>query len=609
MSSQPSVIRPSAGPALDRARQLLDDDPAQALNIVRQIVAIAPHNAAAHRLAARALRQTGKDEEAEVAEMEAIRASTHDPELQKAAEGLLSNELHVAEPILRKRLKEIPTDVAAIRMLAELAGRIGRYKDAENLLRRALELAPAFAAARSNLATVLHRQNRTEEALEELEVLLAKDAANPGHANLKAAVLTRVGEFEEALALYESVLKASPHQPKIWMSYGHALKTVGRQEDSVAAYRRALSIRPALGEVWWSLANLKTVKLDDADIAIMQDALRQSRLSEDDVFHLHFSLGKAFEDAGNVEASFNHYASGNALRNAQLEHDPGKISRQVQRSIDTFTPAFFAERKDQGCQAADPIFIVGMPRAGSTLIEQILSSHSQVEGTMELPDIPALAKKLGLENVSHLTGLAGATPDTLHELGEEYLERTRIQRKENKPFFIDKAPGNWLFVGLIQLILPNARIIDARRHPLDCGFSNFKQHYARGQAFSYKLENIGSYYSNYVRLMAHFDAVLPGRVHRVIHERLIDDPENEIRALLSALDLPFEESCLHFHENRRAVRTASSEQVRRPINRAGVDQWQPYSQWLDPLRAALGPVLDAYPGVPERDEFVTVSSE
>lgn len=580
------------------ARRLVASDPAAALRIARQAIAERPHEPEAYRVAALAYRALSRNEEADRAEIEAIDASVHDPELCEAATALASNTLHIAEPILRARLKAVPHDVAAIRMLAEVAGRIGRNRDAEALLRRALELAPAFHAARSNLAIVLHRQNRTEEALAELARLTAIDPDNPGYANLKAAALGRVGEFDEALALYESIIARGSKNPKLWMSYGHTLKTVGRQEDSIRAYRQAVALRPALGEAWWSLANLKTVRFGDSDIAAMEVALASGQLDEEDRFHLEFALGKAREDAGDAERSFRHYEAGNAQRRAQLGYDPDAFSRQVDKAIATFTSAFFAERAGWGHDAPDPIFILGMPRAGSTLIEQILSSHSQVEGTMELPDIPALVARSEEGRGRYPEATAALARADADALGADYIARTRIQRKEGKPFFIDKLPNNWVQAGFIHLILPNARIIDARRHPLDCCFSNFKQHFARGQSFSYGLDDVGRYYADYVRLMAHFDAVLPGRVHRVIHERLLDDPEGETRALLQALALPFEDGCLQFYNNQRPVRTASSEQVRRPINREGVGQWMPYEKWLDPLKNALGAVLDCYPEPP-----------
>ena len=508
---------------------------------------------------------------------------------------LNANALHVAEPLLKAHLKEDPFDVAAMRMLAELAGRIGRYRDSESLLRRAIELSPAFTAARANLALVLYRLNRPVEAIEELKQVTAEDPDNPGHANLQAAAFGRIGDFDGAIALYEGVLKEAPNQPRVWMSYGHMLKTVGRQQDGVAAYRKAIDLMPALGEAWWSLANLKTVTFDDADIAAMEAALARSDISDEDRFHLDFALGKAFEDRKQAEPAFTHYATGNALRKMRQSYEPDETERFVDRSIALYTPDFLAARAGQGSEAPDPIFILGMPRAGSTLIEQILSSHSQVEGTTELPDIPMLARR----DQSYPEGVADYPADRLRALGEEYLQRTRIQRRTDRPFFIDKLPNNWAHVPFIHLILPNARIIDARRHPLGCCFSNFKQHFARGQAFSYDLTDMGRYYRDYVRLMAHVDTVLPGRVHRVIYEDMVEHTEREVRALLDHCGLDFEPACLAFHETERAVRTASSEQVRQPIFREGTEAWKPFELWLDPLKAALGGVLPAYPAIPD----------
>lgn len=505
-------------------------------------------------------------------------------DLMQAALALHDNQLHVAEPLLKAYLKRDPFDARAIRMLAELAGRIGRYKDAEVLLRRAVELAPGFTAARANLALVLYRQNRAPEALTLLDAVIADEPDNPGHANLKAAALGRLGGFEDAIALYEKVLHDAPGQPRVWLSYGHMLKTVGRRDDGIAAYHRALALLPTLGDAWWSLANLKTVRFDDADIAAMEAALSRADLDDEDRFHLDFALGKAFEDRRDPVRSFAHYDAGNALRRTRIVYDADETTGFVDRSIALLTPDFLNDRRRQGCTASDPIFVLGMPRAGSTLIEQILASHSLVEGTTELPDMPALARRI----VDYPDGLAPLSADALREIGEDYLRRAAIQRRTERPFFIDKLPNNWAHIVLILLALPNARIIDARRDPLDCCFSNFKQHYARGQAFSYSLDDLGRYYTDYVRLMTHVDAVLPGRVHRVDHEALLDNTEAEVRTLLAACGLEFEPACLAFHETERAVRTASSEQVRRPINRDGVDAWRPYDQWLGPLRSALG---------------------
>lgn len=518
--------------------------------------------------------------------------------LLEAAAALNRNALHVAEPLLRQHLKEDPFDVFAIRMFAELAGRIGRFRDAENLLRRALELAPAFTAARSNLALVLYRLNRPEEAIAELEQVSIEEPESPVHTNLKAAVLNRIGDLNAAIELYDQILARNGGQPRIWLSYGHTLRSVGRTDDCIAAYRRAIALRPVLGEAWWSIANIKTARLEATDIGAMEGALADSAVEGEDRFHLHFALAKAHDDAKRPEAAFAHYAEANRLRRAALPYEAADTTAAVDAAIATYSSDLFARHQEQGCDAPDPVFIVGLPRAGSTLIEQILSSHSQVEGTMELPDIPGLVNTLGHEG-RYPAIVNGLDPRRLREMGETYMARTRIQRREGKPLFIDKLPNNWLFTGLIHLILPNARIIDARRHPLDCGYSNFRQHFARGQAFSYDLADIGAYYADYVRFMAHIDAVLPGRVVRVIHEDLLDDPEAEIRRLLAALGLPFEQACLEFSSNKRAVRTPSNEQVRRPVNRSGEGQWRPVEPHLGPLITALGPVLGAYPGVPD----------
>lgn len=591
---------------LTAAHGALARDPARALALAEAMIAADADCAEAHRIAAHALRRLGREDAAQAASLAAVSAAIHDPEMMAAGLALAQDRLPEAEAALRDRLRRDATDVAAIRMLAEVAGRLGRYGDAEKLLRRALELAPAFGAARANLATVLYKQHRFAEAVEVLSGALAFDPDNPALRNLKAVALGRIGGYDEAIALYQDLTARFPDHAMLAMSYGHILKTVGRQQDSIAAYRAALAADPGLGEVWWSLANLKTIRFDAGDRSAMQAALAAidagDGARDDDRLHLHFALGKAYDDAGEAEAAFRHYAAGNAIRAAQLGYEAGEISTLVDRMIASFDADFFAARVDAGDPAPDPIFILGMPRAGSTLVEQILASHSGIEGTQELPDIPALALALGRERRGlgrkWVEVLGELSPAELAALGSDYLSRTAVQRRTTKPYYIDKLPNNWLYIGFIRLILPRARIIDARRHPLDCCFSNFRQHYAKGQAFSYGLADMGRYYADYVRLMAHIDTVQPGRVHRVIHEALLDNPEQEVRALLGYLGLPFEEKCLAFHENRRAVRTASSEQVRRPINRDGVGQWQPYAPWLGDLTTALGPVLDHYPAVP-----------
>jgi tetratricopeptide (TPR) repeat protein len=576
---------------------------ALALKAVERAISLKLPFANAWRILGDELARHDETEAADRAYLRHVRSSAKDPELLTAAAALGEGRIAVAEAQTRSYLKRHPTDVMAIRMLAEIAARLGRYADSETLLERCVELAPSFAAARHNLAIVRMRLNKPEAALEDVNALLVREPRNPNYRTLKSAALVRVGEYEQAIETYQALLAEHPKQPKSWMSFGHALKTVGRTKDSIGAYQKAIDLEPSLGEAYWSLANLKTYRFDAAAIDRMRGQLERQDLAPEDRLHLHFALGKALEDAGDYAESFEHYEKGNAIGATRVDYDEDEVSERLSRSRATFTRELFESRRGQGCAKPDPIFILGMPRAGSTLIEQILSSHSQVEGTMELPDVMAIAKRLGGKVRSSAESrypeiVAELSADELAALGEEYLERTRIQRKTDKPLFIDKMPNNFAYVGLIRLMLPNAKIIDARRHPMACCFSGWKQHFAHGQNFSYGLKRIGRYYRDYVMLMAHFDEVLPGVVHRVIYEEMVADPEAEIRRLLDYCGLPFEPACLAFHETKRAVRTASSEQVRQPIFKDGVDQWRHYEPWLGELKAALGPVLDAYPAAP-----------
>ncbi|HVY87157.1 MAG TPA: sulfotransferase [Caulobacterales bacterium] len=540
---------------------------------------------------------TGAAAEADTAYANQIRTSTADPRLMQAAADLCQGKLAPAEAALRAHLKIAATDVAAIRMLAEIGARLGRYGDAEKLLERCLELAPSFVAARHNYALILFRQGKAAPALREIETLLRADPSNPVYRNLKAAALARLGDYEDSITQFEDVLRDEPNQPRLWLSYGHALKTAGRTTDAIAAYRRAVILDPSFGDGYWSLANLKTFRFTPEEIGMMRKALADPKLAEEDRFHVHYALGKALEDAGDYAGSFSHYAEGARRRRALLDYDPEEISEQVRRTKALFTPEFLAARQGVGSPALDPIFVVGLPRSGSTLLEQILSSHSAIEGTMELPDIAAIARELGERKLKtdaslYPEVLAGLSGEQLRALGESYLSRTAVQRKTKRPLFIDKMPNNWIHTGLIALILPNAKIIDARRHAMATCFSAFKQHFARGQAFTYDLAELGRYYRDYLDLMAHFDAVAPGRVHRVRYERLVADTEAEVRRVLAYCGLPFEEACLAFYATERAVRTASSEQVRQPIYKDGLDQWRRYESWLGPLSDALGPAIE-----------------
>ena len=573
-----------------------------AIASLRRAVALKPDYAEAWLALAGHLTAVADESGADDAFARYLRSSTKDARLIKAATALGENRIPEAEALLREHLKERPSDIAAMRMLAEVAARLGRHGDAEKLLVRCLELAPGFAAARRNLALVLHRQYKDVGALAEVERLLTKDPHDPACRNLKAAILGGLGRYDESIAIYSSVLKDYPHHDKVWINYGHALKTAGRQEEGVAAYRRSISLVPHNGVAYWSLANLKTFRFTEADVAAMRTQLAGSKLLGEDRVQLHFALGKALEDDGDYAESFRHYAEANRLRRLREPYDGERASARLERSRRLLTRDFFAARRGYGAAVPDPIFIVGMPRAGSTLLEQILASHSAVEGTMELPDILSMARELALERggeAPYPAVLADLSAETCRELGERYLAETRARRWTQRPYFIDKMPNNFAHLGLIELILPNAKIIDARRHPLACCFSVFKQHFARGQEFSYDLGDLGRYYRDYVHLMSHFDNNLPGRVHRVIYEQLVDDTEAEIRRLLEYCGLPFEAGCLRFYENERAVRTASSEQVRKPIFRDALEHWRHYEPWLEPLKAALGPVLATYPLVPE----------
>ncbi len=564
-----------------------------ARSALERAVALKPGMTAAWRALGDLLTLLDESAAADAAYAEQIRTSVNDPRLMAAATALCGQDLPQAERLLRAHLKLFPTDVAAIRMLAETGTRLGRYEDAEKLLARCLDLAPGFQAARHNYAVVLFRQNKAAEAIPHIESLLAQAPRDPNFRALLAACLAMVAEYAKAIAVYEAVLADYPNQPKIWLSYGHALRTAGRREDAVAAYRKCLALRPDVGEAYWSLANLKTRVFAANDVAVMQALLAKNGLDPEDRFHLHYALGRALEEQADYAASFSHYAEGARLRRAELRYDADATTARVQRTRALFTRDFFAARAGWGCQSTAPIFVVGLPRAGSTLIEQILASHSAVEGTMELGDIATIARSLGTgpetaDRPRYPESLTGMTEDEIRALGETYIARTRIYRKTDKPFFIDKMPNNFVHVGLIRLILPNAKIIDARRHPMAAGFAVFKQHFAKGQNFSYDLTEIGRYYQDYASLMAHFDDVLPGLLHHAQYEDMVRDTEAEIRRLLAHCGLDFEPSCLRFHENDRAVRTASSEQVRRPIFREGLEQWRHFAPWLGPLAASLG---------------------
>ncbi|MFQ5549014.1 MAG: sulfotransferase [Woeseia sp.] len=570
----------------------------EAVEHLRKAVKILPDSSVAWQALADALTAQGEAEESRKARRRMLAITVKNPELLKAADFFYEGRLAKAESICREVLKKDPIDVSAIRMLAAIGMKLSRFEDSQKLLSRCLELAPDFHLARNDYAFVLSKRQEYEASLAELDKLLANDPDNPNYLLLKASVLVQIAKFESAIEIYDQVLEHYPRQPRSHLSKGHALKTLGRNSDGIEAYRTAISYAPALGEAYFSLANLKTFRFDDEEISAMRQQVKDGTKNIEDYYHMCFALGKALEDRKQYDESFACYRRGNATRRSTVQWDRDAYHENLQRLKKFFKTEFFDNRSGQGARHTVPIFIVGLPRAGSTLLEQILASHSQVEGTMELPDIILIARRLSgkkstAEESRYPDVLSELTPEQLLELGDEYIERTRIHRS-GAPFFIDKMPNNFPHVGLIHLILPNAKIIDARRHPLGCCFSGFKQLFAKGQNFSYDLTEIGQYYRDYVDLMNHWDRVLPGRVLRMQYESVVANTESQVRQLLDYCGLPFEEGCLRFYETERAVRTASSEQVRQPIYNAAVEQWRHYLPHLDPLIEALGPAMDGY---------------
>ena len=533
-----------------------------------------------------------------------LRSVIRDPRLFGLAEALAEGRLDAAERDLRSFLAADPAAMAVL-LLSEVLRRRSRLADAESLLTQCLAHAPDFDLARQSYALVLLGSGKPLQALVELDRLLARDPSDHRNRMIKAAALTEVGDFAAATAINAGLLEVFADQPQGWLVHGNGLRTLGRIDEAIAAYRRCLELDPDCTDAYWSLANLKTYRFDSETLAAMETRLAGPDLGPEDRANLHFTLGKAREDAERFAEAFDHYARGNAIQHGLRAYDPGATTALVARSKALFTPAFFAERTGWGEVAPDPIFIVGLPRSGSTLVDQVLASHPAIEGTRELGDIQVIADWVGGPLVAgrragYPDQIGSLPPEVCAKLGRDYLEWTRMQRKLGRPRFTDKAPWNFLHTGLIHLVLPNAKIIDVRRHPLGCGLSAFKQHFGQGFDFSYDLADLGRYYADYVDLMAHFDAVAPGRVHRVIYEQLVGDTEAEVRRLLDYLALPFDAACLRFFENTRAVATPSSEQVRRPIFTEATDHWRYFEPWLGPLKAALGPVLDAYPSAPPK---------
>ncbi len=573
----------------------------EALSALRRVVELEPDLADGWRELSRQLAAAGESHAADVAYARFVEL-TPDAHgvLVEAAAALHTGRLAAAEALLSQHLRAVPADVEAVRMLAEAVARREDYVLAERLLNRCLDLAPGYAAARYDLAQLFLTQQKPAFVLPLAERLIKLDPRNLAYRRVEASAYSLLGRHERALEILEGLTADAAAEWTVWINYGHELKAVGRRQEAVDAYRRGMALNPSSGVAYWSLSNMKTYRFDDADVDTIRQALQREDLSQDDRVDLEFTLGKALEDRDQFEDAFVHYAAGNALRGTAARDRGEKHAAFISRSRALYTGRFFAERTGWGSDRVDPIFIIGLPRAGSTLLEQILASHSQVEGTRELAEITVMSRKLGgakgdLDGDAYLAAVAALDPTQIRALADQYLDETQVYRLGGRPRFIDKMPNNFLHVGLIHLMFPRASIIDARRHPLGCCFSCFKQHFARGQLFTYDLTELGRYYRHYVELMDHFDTVLPGRVHCVHYEHVVGALEGSVRRLLEYCGLPFEEACLRFYENPRSVQTVSSEQVRRPIFSEGVDQWRRFEPWLGPLKAALGDAVERYP--------------
>ncbi len=507
-------------------------------------------------------------------------------------------EITAAENIVRAFLLRHGDHVEAMRLLARIGIAREVFDDAETLLTAVLALAPHYDAARFDYARALLERHKHPQAIEQLEVLLQGDPTNRQFKTLYATACIGVGQHEKALGLYRELSLNAPRAPDLLLSIGHALKTLGRYDESINAYRATASARPGFGDAYWSLANLKTYRFTDSELEQMRTEESRPAVSLTDRYHLCFALGMAFENRRDYGESFRYYERGNALKKSELKYRPEWTERNTQLQKQVCTRQFFAARRDAGAPDPSPIFIVGLPRAGSTLLEQILASHSGVEGTRELPIVIRIATELhgrdaDLSNPLYPGVLAEMPPDEFRRLGEKYLHGTRAYRTD-KPRFIDKMPNNFRHLGLIHLMLPHAKVIDVRREPMACCFSNLKQLFASGQEFTYSIEDIARYYRTYLELMRHWEEALPGWIMRVHYEDVVDDLQGSVKRILEFCELPFEAQCFEFHKTARSVSTASSEQVRRPIFREGLEQWKNFEPWLGPLKDQLGDALGAY---------------
>ena len=559
-----------------------------AIASLRQAVELAPASPAAWRMLGALLLQSGEQALADAAYQQQVRHALHDPVLREVGRAADAGELAQAETLLRTRLAELPDDVAALRMLGDLRLHLRDYAEAQHLAERCLALAPSLLPARTNLPAALLYQGQTQAARPHVQRLLADYPGDPQVLILQASLLAMTGKRAAAVEVYRAVLRNHPEEPNTWLRLGHVLRTAGRAQEAVEAYRQAATLQPSLGDAYWSLANLKIDVFTSADMATMQAEAARPDLGDEDRIALHYALGSALERRGAFAQSFRHYNAGARLQRPYVDYSAGQTTAYVARCRTVLDRAFFEARAGVGCADPAPIFVVGLPRSGSTLVEQILASHSAVEGTAELRAASIIAGELGWETDEYPASLPSLPAEAFAALGRLYIARTRQHRLTSRPHFVDKMPDNFLHTGLIHLMLPHARIIDVRRQPMAACFSAYKQLFARGTTFSYDLRELGLYYRDYAALMAHFDSALPGRVHRVCYEDLVTDTETQVRQLLDYCGLEFESACLNFHKTQRDVATASSEQVRQPIFTEALDHWRHYEPWLGELRAALG---------------------
>jgi tetratricopeptide (TPR) repeat protein len=571
----------------------------EAIQSFLRAVNINPALPASWRLLESLYRMAGREREAAQA-AEHVAALRQLPSEVVTATALFSDgELAPAEQLIRAYLHTHRDHIEAMRLLARIGMERDVLDDAQLLLERVLELAPDYHLARFEYAQVLARRHLYLEARNQVERLLGIEPGNRNYRTLYALTRVGLGQHEQALELYRGLLAGAVQPAELHLSIAHSLKTLGSTETAIAEYRAAASARSGYGEAYWSLANLKTYRFTDEELGRMRAAEAAPETSTADRYHLCFALGKALEDQGNFGQSFEYYRRGNELKRTASGYRVETVETGARLQREVCTRALFARHAGSGSPAPDPIFIVGLPRSGSTLIEQILASHSAVEGTQELADLPRMVTGLqGREahddDPLYPQILARMTAEDFRRLGAQYLRDTRAYRATGRPRFIDKMPNNFRHIGLLHLILPNARIIDARREPMACCFSNFKQLFAHGQTFTYGLEDIARYCRTYLELMRHWDSVLPGRVLRVHYEDVVDDLEGSVRRLLDHCGLELEPACLSFHQTTRSVRTASSEQVRQPIYRDGLEQWKHYERWLGPLRETLGDAVERY---------------